>query len=173
MVTFERGILDVTETESTLRAQISAKQNTLLSRLLRIAFGLIFVGVAIFFYFVRDDFPQDDRWVLYALCSGLLLIGVLILIFSGKHEKFKFIEIDRDAKQVSYGYERDSQVSLEGRIPFESIEKFHLGGGGTGDMTGMTALYVFGENAPRNGALLVGTRVELGHIETYLRQSLR
>ena len=172
MVTFERGILDVSETESSLHAQISAKQNTALSRLLRVAFGLVFVGAAVFLYLVRDDFPQDNRWILYAICSGLLLIGILILIFSGKHRKFKFIEIDRDAKQVSYGHERDSEVFLEGRISFASIEKVHLGGGETGDMTGMTALYVFGEDGPRNGALLVGTRMELNHIETYLRQSL-
>ena len=172
---FKAGTVELVADHDFLRVQETRDRRPLSDRVAGFGFAAIFIAAAALFWFMPVANPAEVFWLRVALCGGLALLAVvLILGAAGEKKSFEFIEVDRRKGLLISGRDTETGREITNRMRLGAIENVFLGSeainhaGKTLEST--QTLYVSGEGAPKKGILFTGPGLALNEVKAHIQR---
>ncbi len=156
---------------------------SLMGRIFAALGGTAFLAAAIFFWQMPvEDTGQDVTWIRIILCGGMAAMGVL-LGWSGLYPRKSVTQLEMDMRKrelviskVKVDRETEGSPSTQHTVAFANITQFFSGSratAGNQQRGGGTCLYIEADGGPRNGAVLVGSVIEIEELARELNTLLQ
>lgn len=172
---FKVGTIELIAHHDFLRVQETRDPRPLSDRVAGFAFAAIFIASAALFWFMPVANAEEVVWLRIALCGGLALLGIVLLLGAlGEKKSFEFIEVDRREGLLISGRDTEKGRQITNRMRLGAIENVFLGSEAINHagktLASTQTLYVAGKGAPKKGILFTGPGIALNEVKAHIQR---